>query len=68
VTAVATPPEGVEVSVRENGDRRLLFVLNHTETPQTVSVPAGKTELLTGQTTDAILTLDCYGVAVIQLV
>ena len=67
VTAIATPPEGVEVSVRENGDRRLLFVLNHTETPQTVSVPAGKTELLTGQITDTTLTLDRYGVAVIQL-
>jgi len=67
VVAPLTPPPGVEVSVREAGDRRLLFVLNHTETPQTVSVPAGKTELLTGLTTDATLTLDRFGVAVIQL-
>jgi beta-galactosidase len=62
-----TPPEGVEVSVRENDDRRLLFVINHTEEVQSVAVPAGRTELLSGKPTGETLTLDRFGVAVIEL-
>lgn len=67
VTAPLTPPNGVEVSVRENDERRLLFLVNHTETPQTVLVPAGKTELLTETETGDTLMLERYGVAVVQI-
>jgi beta-galactosidase len=61
------PPEGVEVAVREGAGKKLLFVVNHTEEKQTVSVPPGKRELLTGEETADSLDLDRYGVAVIKL-
>ena len=61
------PPAGVEVTVRKNDQRALLFLVNHTEEKQTVSVPAGKQELLTGTTTGETLELDRYGVAVVKL-
>ncbi len=67
VTAPMTPPEGIEVSLRQNDERKLLFVINHTETSQTVAVPAGKRELLGGKETAASITLDRFGVAVIEL-
>jgi beta-galactosidase len=64
---VVDPPEGVEVSVRQGEGRSLLFVINHTEGTQTVSVPAGKGRLLEGGTTGETLDLEAYGVAVIRL-
>jgi beta-galactosidase len=67
VDAVVDPPEGVEVSVRQGEGRSLLFVINHTEETQTVSVPAGKERLLEGGTTGETLDLEAYGVAVIRL-
>jgi beta-galactosidase len=67
VKAVLDPPDGVEVSVREGDGRRLLFVINHTEQTQTLSVPAGKRNLLAGGTTGEALELEAYGVAVILL-
>jgi beta-galactosidase len=62
-----TPPVGVEVSVREGGGKKLLFLVNHTEEKQTVAVPSGKKELITGGTTGDTMELDTYGVAVIKL-
>ena len=53
--------------MRQGNGRKLLFLLNHTETEQTVTVPKGKRELLTGKTTGESLTLDIFGVAVIKL-
>lgn len=67
VTAPLTPPEGVEVSLRQNKDRKLLFVINHTETRQAVAVPAGKRELLSGEKTAETIDLARFGVAVIEL-
>ncbi len=92
VRPLVTPPEGVEVSVRESAPdrcsamldggsartakaagqqakakRKLLFLINHTEDPKAVQVPAGKKELLTGKTTGDEWTLERYGVAVIKL-
>ena len=67
MSAVVDPPDGVEVSVREGEDRKVLFVINHTEQTQTVPVPAGKKDLLAGGTTGESLELGPYGVAVIQL-
>lgn len=67
VQSPAAAPSGVEAAVRSGAGRRLLFLINHTETPQVVKVEAGKTELLSGQTTGETLTLDRFGVAVVQL-
>jgi len=71
IAPTVAPPAGVEACVRahvRNGDsKRLLFLINHTEEQRTINVPAGKPELLTGATTQPTLTLDRYGVAVIQL-
>ena len=67
VEPVLRPPTGVEVSVREGNDKRLLFILNHTEEKQTVAVPAGRPEMVTGGTTGDTVELDAYGVAVVKL-
>jgi beta-galactosidase len=67
------PPSGVECSLREGNGKRLLFLLNHTEEVQSVTVPEGKDILLgginndEGKSTGKTITLDRYGVAVIQL-
>ncbi|MGI6497143.1 MAG: beta-galactosidase [Kiritimatiellia bacterium] len=63
----ATAPLGVEVSCREGGGRKLLFVVNHTQEPVEVAVPAGKTDLLSGGKTGETLALDRYGVAVLKM-
>jgi beta-galactosidase len=60
------PPLGVEVSVREGEDKRVVFVINHTEDEQVVAVPASGTDLLTDTRTDDKVTLGRYGVAVLQ--
>ena len=60
-------PAGVEVSCREGGGRKLLFVINHTQEPVEVAVPAGKVELLSGEKTAGTVKLDRYGIAVIKL-
>jgi len=67
VTSLVAPPPGVEVSLRCGNGKRLLFVLNQTEEPQTVTVPAGYQELLSGTTTTETITLERSGVAVIKL-
>jgi beta-galactosidase len=62
-----TPPPGIEVSIRQRAEKRLLFLINHTDEPRTVTVPKGKADLLTGQKTGESLDLDRFGVAVIEL-
>ncbi len=57
----------VEVSIRRGQAGTLLFLLNHTDEPKTVAVPQGKVELLSGQRTGESLTLDRFGVAVLEL-
>jgi len=61
------PPSGVEVSLRQSSNKRLLLLLNHTDEPKTVKVPKDKTELLTGQETGDSLTLARFGVAILDL-
>ncbi len=67
IRPIVNPPPGVEVSVRQARGRKVLFLINHTETRQTVKVPAGRKELLTGALTQDKLTLDVFGVAAIKL-
>jgi beta-galactosidase len=59
-------PAGVEVSVRSNGERRLLFLLNHMQEPRVVELPAAMHDLLGGARTDKTLTLPRLGVAVLE--
>lgn len=51
VKRLLAAPEGVEVTERWQGDRRLLFVLNHTEREQEVTLDCCYTNLLDGSTT-----------------
>lgn len=57
VQPLLTTPPGVEVAARWQGTQRLLFVLNHTGTPQTVSLPAEYQDLLSGQVLNGAATL-----------
>ncbi len=61
------PPEGVERSVREDGARRLLFLVNHAEEERTVDLPPGGRDLLGAEAPDGQLTLPPFGVAVVDL-
>ena len=67
VRPILTPPEGVEVVVREGAGKRVLFLINHTEEKKRVSVPAGKRELITGRKTGQMIELGAYGVAAIKM-
>jgi len=67
IKPLVAPPQGVEVSIRSGADRALLFVINHTEAPASVNVPAGRKELLSGVETGQTLLLDAFGVAVVEL-
>ena len=67
VKPVVHPPLGVEASIRQGQGRRLLFLLNHTDEPKTVTVPQGRPELLSGTKTGDSLTIDRFGVAVLAL-
>jgi len=67
VQPLVFPPVGVEISQRVGSSRRLLFLINHTEEPQSVQVPDGCVELLSGASTADRWTLERYGVAVIEI-
>lgn len=64
---VAEKPEWVEATVREGDGKAVLFLINHADAEATVPVPAGKTELISGETTGDALALTRHGVAAIQL-
>ena len=52
--------------MREGGGRRLLFLVNHTEAAQTVSVPSGGVRLADGRRTGATIKVAPCGVEVLQ--
>lgn len=59
-------PSGVEVTVRQNKDKQVWFLLNHsTEEVAIASAPAGE-DLITGKPCNGQLVLPRNGVAVIQ--
>jgi beta-galactosidase len=58
-------PAGVEVSLRESDDRKLLFVLNTEHETKIVDLPEG-IDLLTGRTISGRSELQGYGVLVIE--
>jgi beta-galactosidase len=59
-------PQGVSAVLRENGDRRLWFLINYRDQPAIIqSAPKGL-DLVSNQTVDGALELGAYGVGVIQ--
>ncbi len=67
VEPLVKPPLGMEASIRSGGDKRLLFLVNHTEQELVAQVPPGGTELITGREVTGSVTLGVYGVAVIRM-
>jgi beta-galactosidase len=57
-------PPGVEVVRQQDGDRSWLFLLNHTGDEH--EVPAGGTDLLTGETVTGVVRLPAGGAAVVR--
>ncbi|WP_226629645.1 beta-galactosidase [Alloyangia pacifica] len=60
-------PEGIEVTERTQEDgKRMLFVLNTTERPVTVSLEGGKIDLLTGASLGTEARIEGYGAIVLR--
>jgi beta-galactosidase len=57
IPPVMDAPEGIEVAERWQGDRRLLFILNHTCASGKVSLPGGYINLLDGKVLRGKLTI-----------
>jgi len=60
-------PAGVELSIREGKNKKIMFLINHTEEEKSVPIPDGKLELLSNKHTDKTILLDKYGIAVIKI-
>jgi beta-galactosidase len=65
IAAALTPPPGVEISYREGQGRKLMFIINHTETSQRISLPKASRNLLTGKMVKEI-ELGYFGVEVLE--
>jgi beta-galactosidase len=66
---VKTPlevPPGVEVTVRNAGNKQWMFLLNHTPTAQTINIPKTFVDLLTSESHTGTVDLSGYGVRVLQ--
>lgn len=59
-------PAGVEVVERWQGEQRILFVLNHSEQPQTLTLDTPRTNLLDGQRLAREVAVDSHGVLILQ--
>lgn len=59
-------PQGVEVTVRESGGKRWVYVLNHSANQQTVPLKKTYKEAATGETRSGQLVLGPYGVSVLR--
>ncbi len=60
-------PAGVEVTVRKSGKKQWMFVLNHTATAQSVSLPGAFADVLSGQSHTGKLELGAYGVSILTV-
>ncbi|HYN89583.1 MAG TPA: Beta-galactosidase C-terminal domain, partial [Ardenticatenaceae bacterium] len=65
VTPLLDTPDGVEAAARWQGGQRLLFLLNHTDGEQTVSLDGAYRNLLDGEEVARTLSLPPYGVAIL---
>jgi beta-galactosidase len=59
-------PAGVELTVRQNTEHDLLFILNHNATPANVALPATYHDLLSDQTASGTIELEGYGVRILE--
>jgi beta-galactosidase len=59
-------PRGVEITVRTSGDRRWIFLLNHTQESQEVGLPGRFADLLTGTAHAEKASLRPYDVLVLK--
>ena len=66
IKPVLEVPAGVEVTVRRSDRKQWIFLLNHTDATQTVPIPSPCTDLLTGEWRTGSVTLNAYGVRVLQ--
>jgi len=68
VPLIADMPSGVEATIRECKDRRLLFILNTLGEPAAAfRVPSGTTLLSDGSRRGDNLVLPAYGCCIIEL-
>ena len=67
ITSVSTALEGVEVAERWQGNRRLMFFLNHTTVAQTISLPAGYVNILEKKTLGRQVTMAPYDVIILSV-
>jgi beta-galactosidase len=66
VQPLLSAPEGIEVAERWQGDRRLLFVLNHTGQEQPVTLEGVYTDLLGGSTIEGVVSVAPRDVLVLE--
>src|SRR5476651_2063761 len=67
IAVMAHLPAGVEISVRTDGERRLLFVLNLTKNEQIVELPEGDYQSVLSQlVASRQLVLEAMGVEILQ--
>lgn len=66
VRSAIQAPQGVEVASRRSEHEKWTYLLNHTAAPQTVKVPGNYKDVLTGSTHADSLSLDPYGVCILQ--
>jgi beta-galactosidase len=59
-------PGGVEVTRRRAGDREWVFVLNHSDKAQKVTLPRKFKSVLSGNVLDSAVELKAYEVVVLQ--
>jgi beta-galactosidase len=61
---LAVPP-GVEAAARWQGDRRLLFLLNHTDIPQIIKLDKPYTDLISDNAMEGTIELAAHGVKIL---
>lgn len=61
-------PPGVEVTSRRSGNEALTYILNHTAEPQSAQVGGSFKDVVTGASYSGTVTLEPYGVCVLQSV
>src|SRR5208283_710221 len=59
-------PQGLEVASRRSEREKWIYLLNHTAAPQTVKVAGSYKDVLTGSTRADSVSLDPYGVCILQ--
>jgi len=66
IQPILATPDGVEAAERWQGERRLLFLLNHTKNTQEVMLDRSGVDIFSGTEIKDKVTLPPYGVAVLE--